>query len=128
MEPFPAGGTLDIGVTGLPARARWPRHVALALAGLIVAAGAFWALTGHDPMADRDALAAERATLFADLVALERKRRTRPADDATLDARREALVSEIAELDTALEALAPAPNPAASSAPEARPAPSSALQ
>jgi hypothetical protein len=40
--PVTAGQALDIEISGLPFRPAWPRNTALALAGLILAAGA-WA-------------------------------------------------------------------------------------
>jgi hypothetical protein len=52
---IPAGQSLRFDVTGLPYHARWPRHVALALAGLIIAAGVWAAVTAPAGRDDRRA-------------------------------------------------------------------------
>jgi hypothetical protein len=125
----PAGGSIDVTLTGLPARARWPRYVALTLAGLIVAAGLFYATArAPDPKVEREKLQTLRAQLFRELITVERKLRGKQAGDPALTQRREELVTEIAELDAAVAALAPAPDASSARAAEARPAASSALQ
>jgi hypothetical protein len=125
----PAGGSIDVTLTGLPAHARWPRFVALTLAGLIVAAGLFYATArAPDPKVEREKLQSIRAQLFRELVTVERKLRGKNAGDPTLTQRREELVTEIAELDAAAETVAPAPDASSTRAAEASPAASSALQ
>jgi hypothetical protein len=121
-------GAMDVSLSGLPARARWPRYAALGLSALIVVAGLYWASGGHDAVAERKRLQAFRAKLFGDLVGVERRLRGKDAGDLLLADRRAALVGEIAEIDAALEAMAPPREAEAGRASEARTAPSSALQ
>jgi hypothetical protein len=99
-----AGDTLAIELTGVPAPATWPRNLALALATLLLAAGAW--LAAHPRAAD-DAgararqLNARRERLFEKLAELE-KQRERLDAERYAERRRElvgALERVYAELD-----------------------------
>ena len=96
------GTPVDITVTGLPARARWPLYLTFGLAGLSVLAGAGWATAGRDVERSVDRLRSERASRFGELLQVERKLRGKAAGDAALIARKEALITEIAELDATI--------------------------
>jgi hypothetical protein len=73
---LPAGATLQVDLTGLPAHSRVPRYTALGLAVLILAWGVWMALgaRGRDQDA-RQRLVARRNTLLGDLARLEERRR-----------------------------------------------------
>lgn len=73
------GQELVINLSGVPAQPRAWRNVALALAALIFAAGAWFAFTPAKAHAALDQkLRARREKLMNDVVALERKRRQKP--------------------------------------------------
>ena len=99
----PAGGTVTIQLSNLPAHNPMPRYVALTLAAAIIACGgwlAFGARTGaEDP---RPRLIARRKALLAELAAIESRRRAGSAVD---DVRRQRLLAELehiyGELDEA---------------------------
>lgn len=99
----PAGGTVTIQLSNLPAHNPMPRYVALTLVAAIIACGgwmAFGARTGaKDP---RPRLIARRKALLAELAALETRRRAGRAVD---DVRRRRLLAELehiyGELDEA---------------------------
>jgi hypothetical protein len=102
-----AGETLAIDFTGLPHTATWPRNLALALAVLILAGGAFGAMK-RGPGAATDAarrqkLEAKRDRLFAELAALEQEQRRGGIDRERYVERRRELVTSLeriyAELD-----------------------------
>ena len=97
------GQELVINLSGIPAHSRTPRNVALALAALIFAAGAWFAFTPAKAHAAQDQkLRARREKLMNDLVALERKRRQKPlspAEEAKLHKATAELERVTAELD-----------------------------
>ena len=92
---LPAGSELSIVLTGLPHQSTWPRNVALALAVLIVAVGAWLALGGSQRDDDRRRLAARRDSLYGELVKLEQQHRSGRVDEARYAARRQQLVGEL---------------------------------
>ena len=100
-----AGQELVINLSGIPAHSRTLRNVALVLAALIFAAGAWFAFrpaTGQAAQDDR--LRARREKLMNDVVALERKRRQQPlspAEETKLQKATAELERVIAELDRA---------------------------
>lgn len=95
-----AGQTLTMQLSNLPAHSRTPRYVALGLAGMIVAMGAWFAFSRR--AGDRDArkrLIQRREKLLAELAALEERRTRRggvlgPSDEA----RRQRLVAELEQI------------------------------
>ncbi len=102
-----AGTTLAFTISGLPHHSPWPLNVALALAVVILAGGA-WAATGARKAtvaeaARRQRLHAKRDKLFEELVALEARQRDRsiaPGRDATRRAELIAALERIyADLD-----------------------------
>jgi hypothetical protein len=106
---IPAGGTLQVNLSGLPHRSAWPRNLALGLAALIVAAGA-WIASGGDTVVEphRQRLETKREHLFADLVKLESQHLAGRGDPARYAARRRELVDQLERVYADLEALAPA--------------------
>jgi hypothetical protein len=99
-----AGEELVINLSGMPAQSHTQRNVALALAALIFAVGAWMALTPGKAQAAAGArLAARRETLLNEVVALERKRRQKAlsaADEARLQRATQELERVIAALDS----------------------------
>ena len=102
-----AGDTLTLSVSGLPHHPLWPRNVALALAGLVLAVGALASIRpGRAAAAEsarKEKLREKRDRLFAELATLEEHRRTTAVADERHMARRVALVGALeriyAELD-----------------------------
>jgi len=102
-----AGDTLTLTFTGLPHSPVWPRNLALALAALVLAAGAWASLQGsHGPAAAesrRKKIEGRRDRLFAELTELEEQHRAGRVDKERYVERRRALVSALervyAELD-----------------------------
>jgi hypothetical protein len=102
-----AGDVVTFGFTGLPHHATWPRNLALTLAIVILAAGA-WAgrrsgrLGGNENVRRRK-LTARRERLFAELTAIEEQHRDGVVDDGLYAARRRELIAALervyAELD-----------------------------
>jgi hypothetical protein len=100
----PAGGTVTIQLSNLPAHNPMPRYVALTLVAAIIACGGWLAFGGartgaKDP---RPRLIARRKALLAELAALETRRRAGSTVD---DVRRQRLLAELehiyGELDEA---------------------------
>jgi hypothetical protein len=100
-----AGDTLSLTLDGLPHRATWPRNLALALAVVIIGAGAWGASRGGSPQvaARRRQMQARRETLFAELATLEEQRRSDAIDARAYAARREQLVTALEDLYAGLE-------------------------
>jgi hypothetical protein len=101
------GGSLAISFTGLPHSPTWPRNLALALASVILVAGAWAGFKGKGQTlaANRSELEARRDRLFSELAALERQQRadadpSRPASSK----RRRQLMSELESIYAALDA------------------------
>ncbi len=117
--PLAAGGAIDVVLTGVPARSRWPQYVTLGLAAAIAAAGLWWTVGPAARRTDaRDRLRAERASRFEELLAVERRLRGKGAADPELLAQRERLLEEVIELDSQLDDAAAA----VSAGPDAGPA------
>lgn len=102
---IPAGGTLSLTLSGLPARPIWPRNLAVGLAVAILAAGAYAATrrpSATEAPARRN-LQGRREKLFSDLAALETQRRQGAVDPAAYAARRESLVTALEDLYRGLD-------------------------
>jgi hypothetical protein len=102
---IPAGGTLALTLSGLPARPLWPRNLAVGLAAVILAAGVYAAsrrpASSQPPSQKR--LQTRREQLFADLTTLEAERRKGAVDADTYAARRESLVTALEDLYRGLD-------------------------
>ncbi len=100
-----AGDNLTLTLSGLPHRSTWPANVALALAAVIVAAGAWGAVRGRkaEPSTRRAQLQARREKLFSELTALEEQRRKGTVDARVYATRREHLVTALEDLYAGLE-------------------------
>lgn len=100
-----AGETLEVHLSGMPAQSHTPRNVALALAVLIFAIGAWFAFAPAKAHAAQDAaLRSRREKLMNEVVSLERKRRQKglsDADEAKLQRTTAELERVVAELDRA---------------------------
>jgi hypothetical protein len=103
-----AGDTLAVDLSGLPHHATWPRNLALALALLILAAGAWGATRGSAAAGVEKArrqLDARRARLLEQVARLDDQHRRGALDAGAYRERREPLMSELerlyGELDTA---------------------------
>jgi hypothetical protein len=93
-----AGQELSLTLTGLPGRSRMGRNLSLALAALILLAGAWVAAsarTGSGDASRRAALVDRRDRLMADLVRLEEQRRAGTVDGRRHAARHEELVGQL---------------------------------
>jgi hypothetical protein len=92
----PAGGTVTIQLTNLPAHSPVPRYVALALVAAILGFGA-WMASGRGPQTTegRPRLIARRKALFAELATIESRRRTGAAVD---EDRRQRLIAELEQI------------------------------
>ena len=105
--PVNAGQPIQLTVDGIPHHSQAPRRTALALAVLIVAAGAWFATRpigdAQADAAERKRLIARREKLFAELARLEQDRRGGRVDERRLAARREELVASLEAVYNALE-------------------------
>jgi hypothetical protein len=96
---LPAGGTVSITLSGLPFHSRTPRYVAIALAGGLLAMGAWLAMSGRSHREDsRQALIARRDTLLGQLAQVESRRRSGAADADAQARRHSRLVSELEQI------------------------------
>jgi hypothetical protein len=100
-----AGETLTVTLDGLPHRPTWPRNLALVLAAVVLAAGAWGASRGGSPKvaARRQQIQTKRDKLFAELAALEDQRNRGTIDGRAYSVRREQLVTALEDLYAALE-------------------------
>jgi hypothetical protein len=100
-----AGDTVSLTLSGLPHRAAWPKTVALLLAGIILAAGAWGATRGATApqSARRGQLSARRDKLFSELAALDAQRRKGTIEAGAYASRREQLVTALEDLYAGLE-------------------------
>jgi hypothetical protein len=102
-----AGDTVTLTLSRLPHRSAWPKIVALALAGVIVAAGAWGATRGGGLTASQSArrgqLSARRDKLFSELAALDAQRRKGTIEAGAYASRREQLVTALEDLYAGLE-------------------------
>jgi hypothetical protein len=105
--PVTAGQPIELTVDGIPHHSQAPRRLALALAALVVAVGAWFAArTSGDQearSAERKRLIARREKLFGDLARLEQDRRGGRVDERRSAARREELVASLEAVYNALE-------------------------
>lgn len=100
-----AGDTVSLTLSGLPSRPSWPRTLAVTLAVVVLAGGA-WAASrrtraGTTPL--RRNLQGQREKLFAELASLEAQRRKGALDPETYAARRESLVTALEDLYRGLD-------------------------
>jgi hypothetical protein len=110
-----AGQTFTMSITGLPHHSNVPRIITLALAGLVVAAGA-WAAMQNGESADRASerkrLIARREKLFQDMVRLEHDHRRGKVEGSRYTARREELLGGLENVYGALDEDDAGPDPA----------------
>ena len=102
----PAGGEMALNFTGLPHSPTWPRNTALALAVLILVAGAVLSLGGkkiRDSGEGRQELLGMRERLFNELAALETSHRAGKVAAASYASRRQALTSSLERIYAALD-------------------------
>jgi hypothetical protein len=79
-NPLPAGATLTMHLTNLPAHSRTPLYVALGIAGAVIATGVWFAFGGRNHGDDtRRRLAERREVLLAELAVLEDRRARKAA-------------------------------------------------
>jgi hypothetical protein len=93
-----ANQALTLSLSGLPSRSRWGRNVSLALAVLILAAGAWAAMSARNASGDasrRAALVERRDRLMADLVRAEEQRRAGALDERRYAGRHADLVAQL---------------------------------
>src|SRR5690606_1648673 len=95
-------------LSGLPAHSPVPRYVALVLAAVILAAGAWLAFggRGHDAQA-RQRLIARRDSLLGELAALESRHRRAATPDPRYASRRQRLLSELEQIYGELDEAGP---------------------
>jgi hypothetical protein len=104
--PLAAGSVISLEIAGLPHAPTWPRNVALALAGVILALGAWGAAGGRSTReagAERQRLEAERERLFADLAAIEESHLAGGLDPREYAIRRRELVTALERVYAALD-------------------------
>jgi hypothetical protein len=104
--PLAAGADLTFEISGLPHTPQWPRNLALALAGLILAVGAYGAVRGTragGAAAERQRLEAERERLFAELTALDAAQRQGSVDPQRYAAGRRELIVALERVYAALD-------------------------
>ena len=113
----PAGDVLRFSFSGMPHHANWPRNLALGLAVLILAGGAWSAtqsLGGRTSTGGkRRDLELQRDRLFDELAALEARRNEQAVDSDEYAARRHELVSALERIYAALDDESPAAPPPA---------------
>jgi hypothetical protein len=102
-----SGGVLTLNFTQLPHEATWPRHLALALAGLIFAGGIGYGVRGRPVATDtgRKKLETKRERLFGELMSLERQHRDRTIDPERYRARRRDLMASLERVYADLDSL-----------------------
>jgi hypothetical protein len=106
---LPAGATLRIQLSNVPAHSPVPRYTALALAGLVVGIGVWLSLSSGAKRRDtRRSLEQRRDTLLGELAALEQRHRKGGAADPKYAARRERIVSELERIYGELDEASPA--------------------
>ena len=98
-----AGDTVSLTLTGLPSRSSWPSAVAVSLAAVILAAGAWAAWRPRTKAPAQRGIESRREKLFADLASLEAQRRKGTIDPQAYDTRRESLVTALEDLYRGLD-------------------------
>ncbi len=107
---LPAGGTLTLNLSGLPAHSRTPRIVAVGLAVGLLAFGAWLAITGRSRADEsRQVLVARRDALLGQLAQIESKRRTGAADADAQAKRRSRILGELEQIYGELDEAHPGP-------------------
>ncbi len=104
--PLAAGSDITISFAGLPYAPTWPRNIALALAVIVLLAGAFAAVQGRHARGatvQRQRLEAERERLFGQLTVLEEAHRAGASDPAFYSVRRRELVVALERIYAALD-------------------------
>jgi hypothetical protein len=105
--PVPAGTVLTFNFAGVPHSATWPRDVAIGLALLILAGGAWSAtrtLQAQSNQADeRRQLEADRDRLFAELTAIESQHGDQTIDPERYAERRRELIAALERIYVALD-------------------------
>jgi hypothetical protein len=99
------GGAVSFSFSGLPYAPTWPRNVALALATVILAGGAWSSFRRRDADSGdgREALEARRDRLFSELTAIEQRHRAGGMDAADHSERRRQLITELESVYAALD-------------------------
>lgn len=114
--PVAAGQPIRLTVDGIPHHSQAPRRIALALAIVVVASGAWFATrTGGNAAADtaeRKRLIARREKLLNELARLDQEHRGGRGDERRYAARREELVASLEAIYNALDTHEPGPDPA----------------
>ena len=105
---MPAGSTLTIQISNLPAHSQVPRRVALALAVSILGIGAWLAFSARPGATPRTRLVGRRDELLSELAAIE-KRLRRGESSARDAARRPGLLAELEEIYGELDEAHPGP-------------------
>ena len=101
-----AGGAVEFSFTGLPHSPTWPRNVALMLAIVILAGGAWISVRPRGAPAqnrDRERLHERREKLFDELTALEESHRDGRVDPAVYSSRRQHLIASLERIYAALD-------------------------
>jgi len=107
---LPAGGTMTLNLSGLPFHSKTPRYVALALAGGLLALGAWLAMSSGSHREDaRQTLVARRDTLLGQLAQIETKRRSGAADADAQAKRRTRILGELEQIYGELDEAYPGP-------------------
>lgn len=107
--PLPAGTEITFVLSGLPHAPVWPRNIALALAVLVLACGAYAATRApFNPSVERERLEANRERLFAELTALEESHRDGRIQAHIYASRRREIVRALEGVYAALEETAAA--------------------
>lgn len=104
--PLAAGSEVTLAISGLPHVPQWPRNVAIALALLVLAAGAYGTLRGGAAgggASMRQRLEAERERLFGELTGLEAAHRQGTVDPQRYAARRRDLIAALERVYAALD-------------------------
>jgi hypothetical protein len=97
-------------LSGLPFHSTTPRYVALAIAGGLLAFGAWLAISGRTRKDEtRQALVARRDTLLGQLAQLESKRRAGAADGEAQAKRRTRILGELEQIYGELDEAYPGP-------------------
>jgi hypothetical protein len=102
-----AGQAFGFEVTGIPHHPTWPRSLALIIAVLVIAAGAWASLRRGErsgEAAARQVLEQRREAIFAQILQIEQKRKRGEAAEPDLDARRGTLVTELEKIYGELDA------------------------
>lgn len=94
-----ANTPLEVKIAGVPSHPVWPRYLAVVIASILLAGGAYGAVTGPRRAAEKSAavrqLETKREKLLSDLAALEQKHRTGSVSDSQYDRRRAEIVEAL---------------------------------